>query len=161
MITQKQTIPGGHNQPTGRYQRCQTRVTPVTLPPTSTVLTFPFVEALIHKVQRVVAELDEIRDALGAQERPAEPMDLELLSGFKASVDHMRHVLWAYIEALSTTGDVDRTLHQYRIQRATEMLRQLRAQGPFEVITAQDGNFLREVQAIAEDALERHGRGRG
>ncbi len=118
-------------------------------------------DELIAKVQRVATELDEVRDALRHEEGAGAPIDLELLNSFKASVDHMRHVLWAYIEAMTTSGDVDRTLQQYRIQRATEMLRQLREQGPLEATTPQASNFLREVQAIADGALERHGRGRG
>jgi len=118
------------------------------------------VDSLIPKVQRVAAELDEIRDALHRQESTGAPLELELLNGFKASVDHMRHVLWAYIEALSTSAGVDRTLQQYRIQRATEMLRQLRAQGPVEPTTPHASSFLREVQAIADGALQRHAKDR-
>jgi len=122
---------------------------------------FSAVDRLISKVQRVAAELDEIRDALPQQEQPDAPLDLELLNAFKTSVDQMRHVLWAYIEAMTTSGDVDHTLRQYRMQRATEMLRQLREHGPVEATTPQASNFLREVQAIAEGALRRHGKDRG
>ena len=115
--------------------------------------------ALIEKVQKVAKDLDEVRDQLhgkGKPAGPASPVDIELLNSFKASVDHMRHVLWAYIEAMTTTGDVDRTLQQYRLQRATEMLRQLREHGPLHPETPQTSSFLREIQAIADGALDRH-----
>jgi len=122
------------------------------------------VNALIEKVQQVAKDLDEVRDQLhgkGGTAGPATPADIELLNSFKASVDHMRHVLWAYLEAMSTTGDVDRTLHHYRLQRATEMLRQLREHGPLHPETPQATSFLREIQAIADGALDRHAQSKG
>jgi hypothetical protein len=113
---------------------------------------------LIPKVERVARELDEIRDQLhqpGSSGRT--PLDLELLAQFKSSVDHMRHVLWAYIEAMSQpVGDKDETLHQYRMKRATEMLRLLREHGPLGTGSPQESSFLREVQAIADGALKRY-----
>ncbi len=118
-------------------------------------------QALIKKVQQVAKDLDEVRDQLHSKGRPVAPMDIELLNSFKASVDHMRHVLWAYIEAMSTKGDVDRTLQQYRLQRATEMLRQLREHGPLHPETPQTSSFLREIQAIADGALDRHVQSKG
>ncbi len=115
-------------------------------------------DELIHKVEHVARDLDQIRDELGRQHAaaPGAALDLDLLNNFKASVDHMRHVLWAYIEALTKTGDVDQTLQQYRMQRATEMLRQLREHGPLERESPQASNFLLEIQAIADSALMRH-----
>ena len=114
--------------------------------------------SLIQKVQQVAKDLDEVRDQLHGKGKgaAATPVDIELLNSFKTSVDHMRHVLWAYIEAMTTTGDVDRTLQQYRLQRATEMLRQLREHGPLHPETPQASSFLREIQAIADGALDRH-----
>ncbi|MBZ5648140.1 MAG: hypothetical protein LAN37_13065 [Acidobacteriia bacterium] len=117
------------------------------------------VDTLIPKVQRVAKELDEIRDELhhkGGPSGTALPVDIELLNSFKTSVDHMRHVLWAYIEAMSKSDDVDRTLQQYRLQRATEMLRQLREHGPLHPENPQANSFLREIQAIADGALDRY-----
>jgi len=116
------------------------------------------VHELIQNVQRVAQELDEIQQGLQHAEAatPSIPLDLELLNNFKASVDHMRHVLWAYIEAMSSNGDVDRTLQQYRMQRATEMLRQLREAGPLSAENPHASSFLREIQAIADGALQRH-----
>ena len=116
-------------------------------------------DTLIEKVQTVAKELDEIRDELyGPGSGKPEPLDIELLNSFKASVDHMRHVLWAYIEAMTKRGSIDQTIQHYRLQRATEMLRQLREHGPVEPTNPQARNFLREVEAIADSALERYSR---
>ncbi len=116
-------------------------------------------DTLIEKVQTVAKELDQIRDELyGPGPGKPEPLDLELLNSFKASVDHMRHVLWAYIEAMTKQDRIDKTIQQYRLQRATEMLRQLREGGLFEPTNPQARNFLREVEAIADSTLERSSR---
>ena len=118
---------------------------------------------LIPKVERVARELDEIRDQLHQPDTVGRtPLDLELLNQFKGSVDHMRHVLWDYIEAMSVPGgsDKDETLHQYRMKRATEMLRMLREHGPFGSGSAQESSFLKEVQAIADSTLKRYAKAR-
>ncbi len=115
-------------------------------------------DGLIDKVQKVAKELDEIRDELygPGEGKPPAPLDFKLLDSFKASVDHMRHVLWAYIEAMTKRRNIDQTIQQYRLQRATEMLRQLREHGPLEADSPQAHNFLREVEAIADSTLERY-----
>ena len=117
-------------------------------------------DSLIDKVQAVAKELDAIRDRL--QQHAAgsleQELDATLLNSFKTSVDHMRHVLWAYIEAMTKSTGVDQTIQQYRLQRATEMLRQLREHGPVEPNSPQAHNFLREVEAIADSTLQRYTR---
>ena len=114
-------------------------------------------DSLIEKVQTVAKELDQIRDELyGQGTGKPEPLDLQLLNSFKTSVDHMRHLLWAYIEAMTNRASIDTTIQQYRLQRATEMLRQLRQHGPVEPTDTQSRNFLHEVEAIADSALERY-----
>jgi len=83
----------------------------------------------------------------------------DLVHEFKAAVDHMRHFLWSYIEAVADGkgNDMDSALQMYRIRRVTEMLRVL--EGPLgraEGILRQQPEtttFIEEIIRIASMAV--------
>ena len=76
----------------------------------------------------------------------------DLVHDFKASVDHMRHFLWSYIEAVSrgTGDDMESALQRHRIRRVTEMLRVL--EGP---LASPDERFrqLPETTTFIEEII--------
>src|SRR5437899_333946 len=91
---------------------------------------------LTTRIRRVTEDLQAIQEQLSSaarhdassEERESvmeEMLNLELINEFKTSVDHMRHLLWSYIEASSSQGrlTVSHTLQNVRMQRVTEMLR--------------------------------------
>lgn len=83
----------------------------------------------------------------------------DLVHEFKASVDHMRHFLWSYIEAVSEGkgNDMKTALQMYRMRRVTEMLRVL--EEPFRTVgenlppRPELNSFIEEVTLIASLAL--------
>lgn len=125
-------------------------------------------DELAERVHRVTKDLEHLRQELDRAatagpeqrqqlERVKGQLSLVLLNDFKASVDHMRHVLWAYIETLTREqGDqIERALQAVRMQRTTDMLRALQSSAPdWEQPEAR--SFLEQIQAIANTAVERH-----
>lgn len=78
-------------------------------------------------------------------------LTLEVMRDFKLAVDAMRHLLWIYIEAASraTSGDINDTIHGLRLQRATDILRNLREGGiPISREMPQGRSFLEQVEAL-------------
>jgi hypothetical protein len=122
------------------------------------------------RIRRVTDDLQVIQSELShAAEHGASPEerervmreidDLKMLNDLKAAVDHMRHLLWSYIEASSKKGaDVERTLQAVRMQRVTEMLKILAPtvdeEQPMQAPEAQ--SFLDMVQLIAHKTVDRH-----
>ena len=95
-------------------------------------------EELKSRIQRVTSDLRFIQDRLYEVSRSSAPnksrdavletmLQGNLLYDFKSAVDHMRHILWSYIEAQTKLrgADLQGTLQQVRLQRVTEMLRVL------------------------------------
>src|SRR5437879_154906 len=91
---------------------------------------------LTTRIRRITEDLQAVQQQLSSAARPEasaseldavmqEMVNIELISQFKTSVDHMRHLLWSYIEASSSKGrlNVSDTLQSVRMQRVTEMLR--------------------------------------
>src|SRR5947208_3172540 len=89
---------------------------------------------LIIRIQRITQDLHAVQEQLTSAARPDAPasvrnevmqemLNLELITEFKTAVDHMRHLLWSYIEASASKGRVSDTLQTVRMQRVTEMLR--------------------------------------
>ena len=78
-------------------------------------------------------------------------LTLEMMRDFKLAVDAMRHLLWIYIEAASraTSGDINDAIHGLRLQRATEMLRDLREGGmPISRQLPEARSFIEQVEAL-------------
>jgi hypothetical protein len=95
------------------------------------------------------AERDRIMQALASS---------DLLHEFKSSVDHMRHLLWSYIESAQKNEDVRRTLERVRMKRVTEMLHILEPDVSEKRMhdLPEIDSFFDAVQKIASKALDRH-----
>src|SRR3954470_9581540 len=91
---------------------------------------------LTSRIRRITEDLQAVQQQLSSAARPDAPsferdavmqemINVELINEFKTSVDHMRHLLWSYIEASSSKGSltVSDTLQTVRMQRVTEMLK--------------------------------------
>lgn len=87
--------------------------------------------SLSSRVRRTLEDLTVIRQSLVATNAPGNPtacaqvLDLELAGELKSVVDAIRLLLWAYIQALSTTSGraPAEVLNWYKMQLAVEMLR--------------------------------------
>jgi hypothetical protein len=127
---------------------------------------------LTARIRRVTEDLKAIQEQLSsaarhdapAAERDAamdEMLNVELINEFKTSVDHMRHMLWSYIEASSSKGKlpVSSALQSVRMQRVTEMLKILQP----SVDNAQNASspeaksFFEVIHNIANSAVDKHG----
>jgi len=121
-------------------------------------------------IERVTADLKSIQERLisissahgTSAERDAvlESMLQEnLLNDFKTAVDHMRHLLWSYVEAntLKRGGDMQATMQQLRIQRVTEMLRVLAPSVEEAKVQhkQETQSFFEIIQEIAETTMDR------
>lgn len=125
---------------------------------------------LASRIRRVTEDLQAIQSELNdaarkGQHRQRELVmsqmaDLDLLQDFKAAVDHMRHLLWSYIEATSSRNrtDVTKTLQSVRMQRVTEMLRILKPSIAESKITRtpEAVSFLEAIQSIAHETMDEH-----
>jgi hypothetical protein len=125
---------------------------------------------LTDRIRRVTEDLHAIQSELGAAAKPQvaaaererimqQLVEANLVHEFKAAVDHMRHLLWSYIEA-SSGKEVPETLQNVRMQRVTEMLRILKPSVREQQIagSAEATSFFDIIQEIASDAVTRHGR---
>jgi hypothetical protein len=126
---------------------------------------------LTTRIRRITEDLHAVQEKLSsaarsdapASERDAvmqEMINVELINEFKTSVDHMRHLLWSYIEASSSKGrlTVTDTLQSVRMQRVTEMLRILQptvdsAKGAF---SPEAKSFFEVINTIANSAMDSH-----
>src|SRR5882724_10386272 len=91
---------------------------------------------LTSRIRRVTEDLQAIQDELNKAAEPGadpaarnaimeEMLNVELIDRFKGSVDHMRTLLFSYIEAAASEGrqSVYDTLQAIRMRRVTEMLK--------------------------------------
>ena len=83
--------------------------------------------ALPKMIQVATRELREIQQQLQAtpNESTISDLDSQALRDFKAAVDYIRQLLWAYIEAGAGRNkgkSVDDAVRRLRLQRVTEML---------------------------------------
>jgi hypothetical protein len=91
---------------------------------------------LTIRIRRVTEDLQAIQDELNRAAEPGadpnarnlimeEMLNVELIDRFKSSVDHMRVLLFSYIEAAASEGrqTVYDTLQAIRMRRVTEMLK--------------------------------------
>jgi hypothetical protein len=125
---------------------------------------------LTDRIRRVTEDLHAIQSELSAAARPDFPLadrerlmqelvDANIVHEFKSAVDHMRHLLWSYIEA-SSGKEVVEKLQAVRMQRVTEMLRILKPSMHDEQMTKtpEATSFFDMIQDIASTAFERHQR---
>lgn len=123
------------------------------------------------RIRRVTEDLEAIQSQLdGAAQGAASERDsilrelanTTMLQDLKTAVDHMRHLLWSYIEAATKKGvDVQETLQTVRMQRVTEMLRILEPTVA-ETKTShapEAESFFDLIHQIANKTIERHGQG--
>lgn len=108
-------------------------------------------------ISRVTEDLNGLLKKLSSAQGPEaarlveQALSLEVMRDFKLAVDAMRHLLWIYIEAASraTSGDINDTIHGLRLQRATEILRNLREGGmPISREMPEGRSFLEQVDAL-------------
>lgn len=120
-------------------------------------------------IRRVTEDLQAIQTELGsaaqsdaaAAERDRLMRQLatsDMLHEFKSAVDHMRHLLWSYIESAQRDEKIERTLERVRMKRVTEMLKILEPNVDERRIeaTPETDSFFDAVQKIASKALDRH-----
>jgi hypothetical protein len=128
---------------------------------------------IMQRIQRVTDDLKTVEAELNrllvtkssdrAFSDVLDSFDLETVKGLKAAVDNMRQLLWSYIEALTGdhTTDPQLAIHTLRLERATEMLRVLKAPLGSEEIsqlarTPQGASFFTEVGRIASLTVDRY-----
>jgi hypothetical protein len=124
---------------------------------------------LTTRIRRVTEDLQAIQNELVHATRPQaddgererilrELAGSDMLHEFKSSVDHMRHMLWSYIESARKDENIKRTLERVRMKRVTEMLEILEP----DIIerrmndAPEAESFFDAIQKIAGKALERH-----
>jgi hypothetical protein len=126
---------------------------------------------LTTRIRRITEDLHAVQEQLSSAARPDAPsterdavmeemVNAELISEFKTSVDHMRHLLWSYIEASSSNGrlNVSDTLQSLRMQRVTEMLRILQptVDGGQKTSSPEAKSFFDAINTIANSAMDHH-----
>ena len=131
---------------------------------------------LSTRIQRVTEDLRAIQAELDAAAQPSatstdrerimdELLQLNLMGEFKAAVDHMRLLLWSYIEASSAhnPNSVERTLQSVRLQRVTEMLKILQpGMQEASMATAPEAqSFFDVIHKIAHSTMDRHDKTEG
>ncbi len=122
-------------------------------------------------IRRVTEDLHHIQSTLVEAARPdsagefreqvmQELVDVNIVDELKSAVDHMRHLLWSYIEASSDPDtNVSQSLQKIRMQRVTEMLRVLQPSVEERSVaqTQVAESFFQLIHEIANSAVERHG----
>src|SRR5437879_3904630 len=126
---------------------------------------------LTKRIRRITQDLLAVQEQLSSAAHPDAPasvrdavmeemVNAELISEFKTSVDHMRHLLWSYIEASSSKGrlNVSDTLQSVRMQRVTEMLRILQptVDGAKKTSSPEAKSFFEVINTIANSAMDSH-----
>lgn len=124
---------------------------------------------LTTRIRRVTEDLQAIQAELVAATRPEAPdgererilrelAGSDLLHEFKSGVDHMRHLLWSYIESARKDENIQRTLERVRMKRVTEMLNILEPDVAERKMNAspEADSFFDVIQKIANKALDRH-----
>jgi hypothetical protein len=88
-----------------------------------------------------------------------ELLDFELVTDLKSTVDYMRHVLWAYIEAAakSDRSRLELAVETSRLNRATEMLKLLRMRfgdtPPGDLSPNQPRSFVDQINSVMDQRL--------
>jgi len=123
------------------------------------------------RIRRITEDLHAVQEQLSSAARTDAPsaerdavmqemLNLDMINEFKTSVDHMRHLLWSYIEASSSKGrlNVSDALQSVRMQRVTEMLRILQptVDRAKDKSTPESRSFFEVINTIANSAMDSH-----
>jgi hypothetical protein len=124
---------------------------------------------LTTRIRRITEDLQAVQQQLSSAARPDAPsserdavmqemINVEMINEFKTSVDHMRHLLWSYIEASSSKGSltVSDTLQSVRMQRVTEMLKILQPTVDGAKTSPEARSFFEVINTIANSAMDLH-----
>ena len=120
----------------------------------------PSVGDVLIAIQQVTRELRAIQKEISSQiissgATPGKnvflesPSGMEIIMGFKAGIDELRHTLWLYIDNVRRGPDIDAARQSRLLQRATEMFRVL-SQSPAPIVSHSASadcfvNYLLEV----------------
>jgi hypothetical protein len=90
------------------------------------------VQISAERVARLASELEALQEDLRATSPEVWRADEQRtphrdLISLRLALDHMRLFLWAYLQAVRASGDVQAELNRARAERATDMLRELRS----------------------------------
>src|SRR5437764_15447638 len=96
----------------------------------------PSVGDVLIAIQQVTRELRAIQKEISSQiissgATPGKnvllesPSGMEIITGFKAGIDELRHTLWLYIDNVRQGPDIDAVRQSRLLHRATAMLRVL------------------------------------
>jgi hypothetical protein len=115
----------------------------------------------IHSATENLRNLQqEIQSPVADRERRLAEVDSATLKEFKKSVDHLRQLLWTYIQAdgLSHGQNFDEEIRSLRLQHVTEMLHSIQQEAKLRQFKPNPATvlFLHAVQEIADAAFERH-----
>ena len=86
-------------------------------------------------------------DDVHAREFVEHVLSSEILADFRSSVDAMRHLIWIYVEAVSSNEGS--TLQSTRLRRAVDMLRALHSDDVPEQF-AEPQTFFEHVQNVVD-----------
>jgi hypothetical protein len=115
------------------------------------------IQATVRDLRRLQQELESPVPASGT--RLAE-LDSAGLKEFKAIVDYMRQLIWAYLQAENRKKgkNIDEELRSLRLQHVTEMLHDIQQEAKVREFkpTPATVSFLNAVQEIADAAFKRH-----
>jgi hypothetical protein len=115
----------------------------------------------LHSIQGELAEAAASKAAKEHRDQVMQQMvDANLVNEFKTAVDHMRLILWSYVEAASRNQDVGETLQHVRMQRVTEMLKVLDVEDVKASQAPEAESFIDLINQIANTTLDRHRRSR-
>lgn len=111
-------------------------------------------------LREIRLRLEELRNSHEAHHQVVdEVLELDLVREFKNSVDQIRLFLWDYFQAATNRSgpEPDRALREFRLKRATEMLRSVQDDITMPATPDLDVKPLFErLQNIADIAVERH-----
>jgi hypothetical protein len=121
-------------------------------------------------VRRVTQDLHDIQNTLTQAAQPDARSDFRdevmhelvqanMANELKVAVDHMRHLLWSYLEAAETQGaNVAERLQSVRMRRVTEMLRTLQPTVGEKSVreSPESASFFELIHQIANTTVERH-----
>ena len=112
------------------------------------------IRSAIKLLEAIQKELEHKSGLEAHDAELASQLDYELLSDFKRSLDHSRHLIWPYIVALQqhSPENIDYALQLYRMQRVREMLLAMRKDKETFETDPKIKLFLSELQRIAGGA---------
>lgn len=86
---------------------------------------------------------------------PDELLSRALLSDFRAAIDHVRLLLWAYAAPASRSEEVAHLLQTTRMERVSQMLGEMGQHSTSAESAPEMWNFLQRVQHIVQAAIDR------